>query len=124
MAPKINRIYQVLMFLGCSGQVWRMILNNNNNKKNRSRDGWELCEILYFKKLPHSTWARAPGTAFWLVHNWALGLRGMYITSDYGLQIYGLHFFQLDQEFFCLVPSLARLYCAAASDGSLAIIEV
>ena len=45
---------------------------------------------------------------------------------------YGLHFFQLDREFFCLLqPSLARLYSnsAAASpserlrpDGSLAII--
>ena len=39
-----------------------------------------------------------------------------------------LHFFQLDREFFCLLPSLARLYSAAASpserlrsDGSLAI---
>ena len=25
----------------------------------------------------------APGTAFWLVHNWPLGLRGTYITSGY-----------------------------------------
>ena len=40
------------------------------------------------------------------------------------------HFFQLDREFFCLLPSLARLYSAAASpserlrsDGSLAIIQ-
>ena len=52
-------------------------------------------------------------------------LRGIYITSGYGLQIYGLHFLKLDQEFFCLLPSLARLYSAAASpssDGSLAII--
>ena len=39
-----------------------------------------------------------------------------------------LHFFELDREFFCLLPSLARLYSAAASpserlrsDGSLAI---
>ena len=39
------------------------------------------------------------------------------------------HFFQLDREFFCLLPSLTRLYSAAASpserlrsDGSLAII--
>ena len=43
---------------------------------------------------------------------------------------YGLHFFQLDREFFCLLPpSFARLYSAAVSpserprsDGSLAII--
>ena len=26
----------------------------------------------------------------------------------------GLHFFQLDREFFCLLPSLTRLYSAAA----------
>ena len=39
-----------------------------------------------------------------------------------------LHFLKLDREFFCLQPSLARLYSAAASpserlcsDGSLAI---
>ena len=31
----------------------------------------------------YSTWARAPGTAFWLVHNWPLGLRGIYITLGY-----------------------------------------
>ena len=42
-----------------------------------------------------------------------------------------LHFLKLDREFFCLQPSLARLYSAAASpserlrsDGSLAIIIV
>ena len=42
---------------------------------------------------------------------------------------YGLHFFQLDRDFFCLLqPSLARLYSATASpsellrsDGSLAM---
>ena len=33
--------------------------------------------------LCYSTWARAPGTAFWLVHNWPLGLRGIYITLGY-----------------------------------------
>ena len=31
----------------------------------------------------YSTWARAPGTTFWLVHNWPLGLRGIYITLGY-----------------------------------------
>ena len=51
-----------------------------------------------------------------------LGLRGIYI---YYMR---LHFLKLDREFFCLQPSLARLYSAAASpserrrsDGSLAI---
>ena len=49
--------------------------------------------------------------------------------SQGNLHYIKLHFFQLDQEFFCLLPSLARLYSAATlpserlrSDGSLAII--
>ena len=49
--------------------------------------------------------------------------------SQGNLHYIGLHFFQLDREFFCLLPSLTRLYSAAASpserlrsDGSLAII--
>ena len=49
--------------------------------------------------------------------------------SQGNLHYIGLHLFQLDREFFCLLPSLARLYSAAASpserlcsDGSLAII--
>ena len=63
------------------------------------------------KSVPPSTLARAPGTVFWIVDNWPLGLRGIYITSDYEL-----HFFKLDREFFWLLqPSLARLYSAAAS---------
>ena len=48
--------------------------------------------------------------------------------SQGNLHYIGLHFFQLDREFFCLLPSLARLYSAAASPserlrsgGSLAI---
>ena len=48
--------------------------------------------------------------------------------SQGNLHYIRLHFFQLDREFFCLLPSLARLYSAAASpserlrsDGSLAI---
>ena len=48
--------------------------------------------------------------------------------SQGNLHYIRLHFFQLDREFFCLLPSLARLYSAAASpserfrsDGSLAM---
>ena len=48
--------------------------------------------------------------------------------SQGNLHYIGLHFFQLDREFFCLLPSLTRLYSAAASpserlrsDGSLAM---
>ena len=51
--------------------------------------------------------------------------------SQGNLHYIGLHFFQLDREFFCLLPSLTRLYSAAASpserlrsDGSLAIIII
>ena len=35
--------------------------------------------------------------------------------SQGNLHYIRLHFFQLDREFFCLLPSLARLYSAAAS---------
>ena len=48
--------------------------------------------------------------------------------SQGNLHYMRLHFLKLDREFFCLQPSLARLYSAAASpserlrsDGSLAI---
>ena len=48
--------------------------------------------------------------------------------SQGNLHYIRLHFFQLDREFFCLLPSLTRRYSAAASpserlrsDGSLAI---
>ena len=48
--------------------------------------------------------------------------------SQGNLHYIRLRFFRLDREFFCLLPSLARLYSAAASpserlrsDGSLAI---
>ena len=48
--------------------------------------------------------------------------------SQRNLHYIRLHFFQLDREFFCLLPCLARLYSAAASpserfrsDGSLAM---
>ena len=65
----------------------------------------------------------------WLTTVTPLGLRGINITSGYGVTvtIYRLHFLKLDREFFCMLPSLARLYSAAAwpssrlrSDGSLA----
>ena len=59
---------------------------------------------------------------------------GLTNKEHYGMLWYflewsiGLRFFQLDREFFCLLPSLTRLYSAAASpserlrsDGSLAI---
>ena len=51
------------------------------------------------------------------------------VSGESTLQYMRLHFLKLDWEFFCLQPSLARLYSAAAppserlrrSDGSLAI---
>ena len=50
--------------------------------------------------------------------------------SQGNLHYMRLHFLKLDREFFCLQPSLARLYSAAASpserlrsDGSLAITD-
>ena len=89
MAPKINTMHQVLIFLDCRGQ--------------------NTC---------------APGIPFWLVDNchttWSQG----------NLHYIRLHFLKLDREFFCLLPSLARLYSAASSpssrlrsDGSLPIIH-
>ena len=58
-----------------------------------------------------------------------LPLIGSQLTtwSQGNLHYIRLHFFQLDREFFCLLPSLTRLYSNAASpserlrsDGSLA----
>ena len=97
-----------------------------------------FCEIcIFLKSVPHSTSARAAEelehvlqalTFDWLTTVTPLGLRGIYITPGYGLQVYKLHFLKLDQEFFCILPSLARLYSAAAlpssrrrSDGLLVI---
>ena len=96
-----------------------------------------LSEICIFFSAPHSTSARAAEELEhvlqvppfdWLTTVTPLGLRGIYITPGYGLQVYKLHFLKLDQEFFCILPSLARLYSAAASpssrlrsDGSLVI---
>ena len=96
-----------------------------------------LSEICIFFSVPHSTSARArrgirtcaPSTPFRLVDNshttWSQG--NLHYTR-LGLQVYKLHFLKLDQEFFCILPSLARLYSAAASpssrlrsDGSLVI---
>ena len=60
-------------------------------------------------------------------------LTGSQLTtwSQGNLHYIRLHFFQLDREFFCLQPSLARLYSAAASpserlrsDGSLSVSSV
>ena len=62
---------------------------------------------------------------------WYCLLIGSQLTtwSQGNLHYIRLHFFQLDREFFCLLPSLARFYTAAASpseqrrsDGSFAII--
>ena len=105
MAPKIKPINQVLMFLDCRGQV-------QLNKHRKLVKACEACvKFCIFKTAPHSTSARAPGNAFWLVDNChTIGLRGIYITSGYEL-----HFLKLEQEFFCLLPSLARFYSAAAS---------
>ena len=48
----------------------------------------------------HSTSARAPGTAFWLVDNChSIGLRGIYITSGQGLQITGYTFWSTIENF-------------------------
>ena len=63
---------------------------------------------------------------------WYCLLIGSQLTtwSQGNLHYIRLHFFQLDREFFCLLPSLTRLYSTAASpserlrlDGSLAIIS-
>ena len=50
-----------------------------------------------------------PGTAFWLVHNWPLGLRGSYITSGY--EFMGYTFFSLMDNF--------SAYCNPVLRGSM-----
>ena len=70
-----------------------------------------------------NTWA--PSIVYRLLIGW-----NCHTTWSQGnLHYMRLHFLKLDREFFCLQPSLARLYSAAASpserlrsDGSLAII--
>ena len=67
-----------------------------------------LCKILHFflKSVPHSTPACAPGTAFWLADNChPIGLRGIYISSGYGLRITGYTFWSSIENFsaFCQV---------------------
>ena len=62
--------------------------------------------------------------------DWLKLSHGHTTWSQGNLHYMRLHFLKLDREFFCLQPSLARLYSAAASpserlrsDGSLAIIN-
>ena len=58
------------------------------------------------KKLPHSTPAPVPGTAFWLVDNChPIGLRGIYISSGFGLRNTGYTFWSSIENFsaFCQV---------------------
>ena len=77
---------------------------------------WELCEILHFESIPHSTSACARGTIFQFLDNchttWSKGnlhYMRLWVTN------YRLHFLKRDQEFFCLLPSVAQLYHSAAS---------
>ena len=100
---------------------WPGLTNKFRQINTGSRDGWNCVKFCTLKSVPHSTLARAIGTAFWLVDNWPLDLRGIYITS-------GNAFFSSIENFSTSQPSLARLYSAAASpferlrsDGSLAI---
>ena len=88
------------------------------------------------KSVPHSSsvfacsWGKntwAPSIVYRLFIGW-----NCHITWSQGnLRYMRLHFLKLDREFFCLQPSLARLYSAAASpsdrlrlDGSLATSDV
>ena len=80
-------------------------------------DGWKCVKFcLLFNLSPCARYCLLIGSQ---LTTWSQG----------NLHYIGLHFFQLDREFFCLLPSLTRLYSAAASpsvrlrsDGSLAII--
>ena len=109
--------------------LWPGLTNKFRKINTESRDGGNCVKFCILKSVPHSTLAHAPGTAFWLVNNWPLGLRGIYITSGCGLRITGNTFLSSIENFSAyLEPSLARLYSAAASpseclclDGSLAI---
>ena len=83
------------------------------------------------KSIPHSSsvfaWRRGKNTCVpSIVYRLLIGT-----WSQGNLHYMRLHFLKLDREFFCLQPSLARLYSAAASpserlrsDGSLTIINI
>ena len=119
MTPKINT---VISSAHVSWLHWPGLTNKFRSINTGSCDGGNCVKFCILKSVQHSTLARATGTAFWLVDNWPLGLRGMYITPGYT-------FFSSIEKFSASQPSLARLYSAAAStserlrsDGSLAII--
>ena len=88
------------------------------------------------KSVPHSSSIFACGRgkntcAPSIVYRLLIGWNCHTTWSQGNLHYMRLHFLKLDQEFFCLQPSLAGLYSAAASpserlrsDGSLAIINV
>ena len=101
-----------------------------------SLTAWAIFRWINNKSVPHSSSvfacrrgknASAPSIVYRLLFGW-----NCHTTWSQGnLHYMRLHFLKLDWEFFCLQPSLARLYSAAASpserlrsDGSLAISSV
>ena len=82
------------------------------------------------KSVPHSSsvFACSGGKNTCVVYRLLIGWNCHITWSQGNLHYIRLHFLKLDREFFCLQPSLARLYSAAASpserlrsDGSLAM---
>ena len=103
LVKQTTTISQVLMFLHCRGQVSQI---------NSAKWTQEACvKFCIFKSEPHSTSARAPGNAFWLVDNChTIGLRGIYITC-YGLRITGYTFWSSIENF--------SVYCQVLRGSSL-----
>ena len=59
-----------------------------------------------------------------IVHRLLIGWNCHTTWSQGSLHYMRLHFLKLDREFFCLQPSLARLYCASASPSDLSLIHI
>ena len=112
MAPKIKTINQVLMFPACRGQV-----QLNKHRK-------LVWNFVFLKSVPHSTSALAPGNAFWLADNChTIGLRGIYLTSGYGL-LFKLRvtlFEARSRIFLPIAKSCAALFYCRLANGLLPI---
>ena len=114
MAPKINIMHQVLMLTAVARfDKWVEV---NKHRKLRRR---ELCEILYFKKRTTFNFSPCgPCARYCLLIGSQLTTWSQRNLHYIRLRVmnYGLHLFQLNGQFFCLLqPSLARLYSVAAS---------
>ena len=80
-----------------------------------SRDHGNCVKFCISKSVPHSTLARVPGTTFWLVDNWPLGLKGICVKSGYELWITG---YELQVTLF---STRSRIFLPIATQSCVAL---